>query len=63
MMYQCQNKPFERKNRDVLKFFVPSASNLNDAAEPKYFSTRLQIYRISIKQVPPVVLYPNEFIF
>jgi len=63
MMHQCLNKPSERKNGDVLKFFDLSASNLNDAAEPKYFSTRLHISRISKKQVPPVALYPNEFIF
>lgn len=63
MMYQCQNKHIERKNSGVLKFFDLSVSNLSDAAEPKYLPTRLHIYRVSIKKLPPVALYSNKFIF
>jgi len=43
MIHQCQNKHIERINSGVLKFFDLSTSNLNDAAEPKYFPTRLHI--------------------
>jgi len=63
MIHQCQNKHIERKNSGVLKFFDLSTSNLSDAAEPKYFPTWLHIYRVSIKKLPPVALYSNEFIF
>ena len=63
MVQKCQNKHIERKNSGVLKFFDLSASDLSDAAEPKYFPTRLHIYQVSIKKLPPFALYSNEFIF
>jgi len=62
MILQCQNKHIERKNSGVLEFFDLRTSNLSDATKPKYFPIWLHIYQVSIKNLPPVSLYSNEFI-